>query len=52
MHARNVSVTKAAHRVPGDLFVRKLNVDNRSLSLLILISLIVLLIIGRGAGTG
>ena len=52
MHARNVSVTKVAHRVLGDLSARKLNVDNRSLSLLILVSLIVLLIIGRGAGLG
>ena len=52
MHARNVSVTKVAHRILGGLTARKLNVDNRGLSLLILISLIVLLIIGRGAGTG
>ena len=52
MHARNASVTNVTHRVPGDLFARKLNVDNRGLSLLILVSLIVLLIIGRGAGLG
>jgi len=52
MHARNVSVTKVAHRVFGGLSARKLNVENRGLSLLILVSIIVLLIIGRGAGTG
>jgi hypothetical protein len=52
MHTRNVSVTNDTHRVPGDLFARKLNVDNRGLSLLILVSIIVLLIIGRGAGLG
>ncbi len=52
MHARNVSVTKVAHRVLGGLPARKLNVDNRGLSLLILVSIIVLLIIGRGAGIG
>ena len=52
MHARNASVTNVTRRVSGDLFARSLNVDNRGLSLLILISLIVLLIIERGAGTG
>lgn len=52
MHARNINVTKVAHRVLGGLTAHKLNVDNRGLSLLILVSLIVLLIIGRGAGTG
>lgn len=52
MHARNVSVTKVAHRVLGGLSAHKLNVENRGLSLLILVSLIVLLLIGRGAGTG
>ena len=52
MHARNVSVTRVAHRVFGSLTARKLNVDYRGLNLLILASLIVLLIIGRGAGTG
>ncbi len=52
MHARNINVTKVAYRVLGGLTARKLNVENRGLSLLILISLIVLLIIARGAGTG
>ena len=52
MHARNVSVMKVAHRVLGGLTERTLNVDYRGLSLLILVSLIALLIIGRGAGTG
>ena len=50
MHARNINVTKVAHRVLGGLVARKLNVDNRGLNLLILISLMVLLILGRGAG--
>jgi hypothetical protein len=52
MHVRNVSVIKVAHRVTGGLSAHKLNVENRGLRLLILVSLIVLLIIGRGAGTG
>ena len=52
MYTRNVSVTPVAHRVFGGLTARKLNVDYRGLSLLILVSLIVLLSIGRGAGTG
>jgi hypothetical protein len=52
MHARYVSMTKDTHRVLGDLSARKLNVGNRGLSLLILVSIIVLLIIERGAGTG
>ena len=52
MHVRNVSLTKVAHRVLDGLSVRELNVDYRGLSLLILVSLIVLLIIARGAGSG
>ena len=52
MRARNVSVTKVAYRVLGGLSAHRLNVENRGLSLLILVSLIVLLLIGRGAGTG
>ena len=49
MYTRNVSVTLVAHRVFGGLTARELNVDYRGL---ILLSLILLLIIGRGAGTG
>jgi hypothetical protein len=52
MRARKLSMTKVTHRVLGGLPARKLNVENRDLSLLILVSIIVLLIIGRGAGTG
>ena len=52
MHVQNVSVAKVAHRVLGGLTARKLNVDYRGLSFLILVSLIALLSIGRGAGTG
>ena len=52
MHARNINVTIVAHRVLGGLSVRKLNVEYRGLSLLILVSLIALLLIARGAGTG
>jgi hypothetical protein len=47
MHARNANVTKVAFRVFGGLAARRLDP-----SFLILASLIVLLIIGRGAGTG
>jgi len=47
MRARNIKVSKVASRVSDGLLARKLNI-----SLLILISLIVLLIIERGAGTG
>ena len=52
MYARNVNVIKVSHRIAGSLAARKLNVDKRGLSVLILISIIVLLILGRGAGTG
>ena len=52
MHARNVNVTKVTQRVLGGLTARKLNVDKRDLNLLILVSISLLLILERGAGTG
>jgi hypothetical protein len=47
MHARANTMVKAVHRTAGELSVRHLNTG-----LLVLASLILLLIIGRGAGTG
>jgi len=47
MHARANNLIKAVHRTAGDLSVRHLNTG-----LLVLASLILLLIIGKGAGTG
>ena len=52
MHARYKNLTKAAHRAEGGLHARRLNVDTRGLSLLILVSFLALLILGRGAGIG
>jgi hypothetical protein len=47
MRVQTNSMVKAARRTAGGLSVRGLNI-----SLLILLSIIVLLLIGRGAGTG
>jgi hypothetical protein len=47
MHARANNMVKAVHRTAGDLSARSLNTG-----LLALASLILLLIIGKGAGTG
>jgi hypothetical protein len=47
MHARANNMVKAVHRTAGDLSARNLNTG-----LLALASLILLLIIGKGAGTG
>jgi hypothetical protein len=52
MRARYKSLTKATRRVGVGLPVRVLNVDSRGFSLLILLSLLALLILGRGAGSG
>ena len=52
MYARNVSNTSVTLRIPGGQSARVLNVDYRELSPLILLAIILLLAIGRGAGTG
>jgi len=47
MRVQTNSIVKAFSRTAGGLSVRSMNI-----SLLILVSIIVLLLIGRGAGTG